>query len=90
MQDQRGENELHGKIELRAPEIVCDAGKVELRAERLVERVHDVYLEVEGLVHTRAERVRSIARDVFQVFAKRASVVAEDDAAIDGKRVLLG
>lgn len=79
-----------GKIELRAPEVVCDAGKIELRAERLIERVRDVYLEVEGLAHTRAERVRTIARDVFQVFSKRAAVVAEEDASIDGKRVLLG
>jgi len=79
-----------GKIALRAPEVVCEAGKIELRAERLIERVRDVYLEVEGVVHTRAERVRTIARDVFQVFSKRASVVAEEDASIDGKRVLLG
>jgi proline racemase len=79
-----------GRIALRASEVLCEAGKIEVRAERLVERVRDVYLEVEGLVHTRADRVRTLARDVFQVFAKRASVVAEDDASIDGKRVLLG
>jgi hypothetical protein len=52
--------------------------------------VRDVYLEVEGVVHTRADRVRTIARGVFQVFSKRASVVAEEDASVDGKRVLLG
>jgi hypothetical protein len=79
-----------GRIALRASEIVCDAGRFELRADRILERAGDVYREVEGLLQTRAERVRALVRGTFQLFAKRAQVVAEEDASVDGKRVLLG
>jgi len=79
-----------GRIALRASEIVCEAGRFELRAERIVERAGDVYREVEGLLQTRADRVRSIVRGAYQLFAKRTQIVAEEDASVDGKRVLLG
>jgi hypothetical protein len=79
-----------GKIAMRAAEIECEAGRYEVRAERIVERAHDVYREVEGLLHARADRVRTLARDAFQVFAKRLHLAAEEDASVDGKRVLLG
>jgi hypothetical protein len=79
-----------GSIRMRAAEIVCDAGRYDLRAERIFERARDVYREVEGVVHTRAGRVRTLARDVVQVFAKRLNLAAEEDATVDGERVLLG
>jgi len=80
----------NGKIAMRASEVVCETGRYELRAERIFERARDVYREVEGLVQTRAGRVRILARDVYHLFAKRMHLLAEDDAAVDGKRVLLG
>jgi hypothetical protein len=49
-----------------------------------------VYREVEGLLQTRAERLRSVVRGAYQLFAKRTQIVAEEDASVDGKRVLLG
>ncbi len=79
-----------GRIAMKASEIVLEAGRFELRAERIIERAGDVYREVEGLLQTRAERVRSVVRGAYQLFAKRAQVVAEEDASVDGKRVLLG
>jgi hypothetical protein len=79
-----------GKITLRASEVVCEAGRLELRADRIFEHARDVYREVEGLLQTRAERVRILARGAYHLFAKRVSVLAEEDAAVDGKRVLLG
>lgn len=79
-----------GKISLRAREISAEAGRIELRADRVFEHAREVVREVEGLVQLRAERVRTIARDVWQVLAKRTRVAAEEDAAMDGKRVLLG
>ena len=79
-----------GRIALRAREVVCSAGRYELRAERIVERAQQVFREVDGLVQIRAERVRTLARDLFQVFARRTDVVADEDATMDGKRVLLG
>jgi hypothetical protein len=80
----------HGKIALRANELECVAGKIELRADRIFERARDVYRDVEGLLQTRAERVRTLATGAYQLFAKRVNVLAEEDAAVDGKRVLLG
>jgi hypothetical protein len=80
----------HGKIALRASEIECEAGRIELRADRIFERARDVYLDIEGLLQTRVERVRTIARGAYHLFAKRVNVAAEEDAAVDGKRVLLG
>jgi hypothetical protein len=79
-----------GKISLRAQEVECEAGRIELRADRIFERARDVYREVEGLLQTRAERVRTLARGAYHVFAKRVNVAAEEDASVDGKRVLLG
>jgi hypothetical protein len=79
-----------GKIALRAAEIVCEAGRYELNAERVLVRARDVYREIEGLLHTRADRVRTLARDAYQLFAKRLNMAAEEDASVDGKRVLLG
>jgi hypothetical protein len=80
----------HGKIALRAAEVECEAGRIELRADRIFERARDVYREVEGLLQTRVERVRTVARGAYHLFAKRVNVAAEEDAAVDGKRVLLG
>lgn len=79
-----------GRISLRAGEVVCEAGRFELRAERIVERAGDVYREIGGVLQTRAGRVRTLVSDVYHVLAKRARIAAEEDAAVDGKRVLLG
>jgi hypothetical protein len=79
-----------GKISLQAAEVECEAGRIELRAERIFERARDFYRDVEGLLQTRAERVRTLAHGTYQLFAKRVNVAAEEDAAVDGKRVLLG
>jgi hypothetical protein len=80
----------HGKISLKAAEVECEAGRIELRADRIFERARDVYRDVEGLLQTRAHRVRTLATGAYQLFAKRVNVLAEEDAAVDGKRVLLG
>jgi hypothetical protein len=79
-----------GRIALRASEVVCEAGRYELRAERIFEHAVDVYREVQGVLQTRAERVRTLAKEAYHLFAKRVNVLAEEDAAVDGKRVLLG
>ncbi|HEY3815938.1 MAG TPA: DUF3540 domain-containing protein [Polyangiaceae bacterium] len=79
-----------GKIALKAREVECEAGRIELRADRIFERARDIYRDVEGLLQTRAERMRTLATGAYQLFAKRVNVLAEEDAAVDGKRVLLG
>ena len=79
-----------GQLRLQASEIVCEAGRFELRAERIVECATDVYREIGGLLQTRADRVRTLVRGSYQLLARRTQVVAEEDASLDGKRVLLG
>jgi hypothetical protein len=79
-----------GKIALKANEVECTAGRIELRADRIIERARDVYREVEDLLQTRVGRARTIARAAYHLFANRVTVAAEEDAALDGKRVLLG
>ena len=79
-----------GRIVLRAPEVSCEAGKLEVNAERVVEHAKEAYREVEGLLQTRAGRCRQITKGAHQVLAKRIQIAAEEDAAVDGKRVLLG
>lgn len=80
----------NGKITMKAREVECEAGRIELRADRIFERARDLYRDVEGLLQTRADRVRTLATGAYQLFAKRVNVLAEEDAAVDGKRVLLG
>jgi hypothetical protein len=79
-----------GRIVLRAAEVAIESGKLDVNVERIVERAKDVYREVEGLLQTRAGRTRQIVKDAWQVLAKRVQLAAEEDAAVDGKRVLLG
>jgi hypothetical protein len=63
---------------------------MEVRAERLIERAKDAYLEVDGLLQTRARRARSIIREAYQLVSERTSLVSKKETSIDGERVLLG
>jgi hypothetical protein len=78
------------RLTLGAPEVAVRAGKWELAAERVLERAADVYREVDGLLQTRAGRARTLVKGLYQLFGNRVSVRSEEDASIDGKRVLLG
>jgi hypothetical protein len=82
--------EATSRASVTAPEVVTRAGRIEVAAERIVERATDVYRTVDGLMHTRADRVRSVVKGLYQLMGGRISVRAEDDASLDGKRVLLG
>jgi hypothetical protein len=77
-------------LDFNARKITLSAGVIELRAARIFERAGEVYRDVEGTLHTRAERVRTLVKDAYHLFAKRASVASEEDTSIDGRRVLLG
>jgi hypothetical protein len=72
-----------------ADQVSHAAGRIEVRVERLIERAGEAYREAE-LAETRADRVRTVAQGSFEVVAGRASILADDDAVLDGKRVLLG
>jgi len=72
-----------------ADEVVTHVGRWELRARRIVEDA-DVATLTHRIVHHTVDRMRTVAHDALHFFAKRASVVSEEDTTVDGKRVLLG
>ncbi|MFT3765791.1 MAG: DUF3540 domain-containing protein [Minicystis sp.] len=76
-------------VRVVAAEVAHAVGRWEVRVERLIERAAEAYREAE-LAETRADRARVIAKAAFDVVAGRASILSDDDAVIDGKRVLLG
>jgi ribose 1,5-bisphosphokinase PhnN len=78
------------RTRIEASELELTAGRMEVTAERLVHRAHEMYQEVDEVLHTRAGRVRTLVRGAYHLFSKRLRLVAEEDAAIDGERVLLG
>jgi hypothetical protein len=79
-----------GRLTLRGAEVKVEGGRLEIVAERVIERAGSVYREIEDVVQTRAGRVRTLVKGIYQLFGKRVAVRSEEDASIDGQRVLLG
>lgn len=74
----------------RCETIVTAVGRWELRAQRVVETAGDVYRQVDGVIQTRAGRLRQLIAGTSQLIAKRATVVCDEDVSLDGRRILLG
>lgn len=66
------------------------AERVETEAGLVVERAKSAYREIEDVAQTRAGRIRAIARGALSLFGRDVSLVAEEDAKVDGNKVLLG
>ena len=79
-----------GAIEGSASNVAMRLGRYQLTAERIRERARDVYRDVEGVVETRAGRLRTLVRGATQVRSGSTSIVSEEDTFLDGRRVLLG
>lgn len=62
----------------------------DLRAERVVERAKNVFRHVDGLLETRAKRLRTLVATTLELRGRRTTVISEKDTRIDGERVLLG
>jgi hypothetical protein len=78
------------RISVRASELATLVGKWELRAQRLVEHVVDAYRDVDGLLQTRAGRMRTLVEGAYRLLSERTDIISREDSVIDGKRVLLG
>ncbi|MGK4006464.1 DUF3540 domain-containing protein [Sorangium sp. So ce1036] len=65
-------------------------GQWELRAGRVIERAMDVFHDVEGLLETRAGRLRTLVSSTLELLGRRTTITSEKDTRIDGERVLLG
>lgn len=77
-------------VELTASGLAMGVGRIQVSAERVLTKARDVYHEVEGVVDTKAGRLRSIVRGASQLKSESTSIVSAKDTYIDGKRVLLG
>lgn len=77
-------------VRVASPGIVVGVGRLQLDAQRVMQRAIEVYQQVEGVIETRAGRVRTLVKGATQVFSKSTSVVSEQDTFVDGRRVLLG
>jgi Protein of unknown function (DUF3540) len=66
------------------------AGQVESVTGRLVQRAKSLFREVEEVEHVTAGRMRTVVEGSYVVRGGSASVTAEEDVKIDGKRVYLG
>jgi len=86
-----GEGEVNAeRLGVRAAELATLVGKWELRAQRLVEQVVDAYRDVDGLLQTRAGRMRTLVEGAYRLLSERTDIISREDSVIDGKRVLLG
>ncbi len=63
---------------------------VERSAGRVVERAREVYPEVEELSHTKAGRLRLVARTALSLLGEQTQVQAREDAKIKGEKIYLG
>lgn len=66
------------------------AERLEVSAGRIIERAREAYRDVEGLLQSRAGRVRAVVEDAYHLQARRTSIASKEDTSIDGKKVLLG
>ncbi|HAJ26543.1 MAG TPA: hypothetical protein DCG53_04755 [Syntrophus sp. (in: bacteria)] len=57
---------------------------------RVTERVRDSFRWIENLEQIRAGRIRTIVNDRFTVKAGHASLISEEEVAIDGKKIHIG
>jgi hypothetical protein len=78
------------RVSLRATEADVDVGAWTMRAGRVVERLGDAYRTVDGLVETRAKRLRTLVAGTLELFGRRTTIQSEKDTRIDGERVRLG
>ncbi len=77
-------------FELEADHATVETTSWRLQAQRIVERSTDVYRRVERVYETRAETIRSVARNTLSLLANRATLRSREETRVDGKRVLLG
>ena len=79
-----------GAIEASAQTVVIGVGRWNMTAERVIERASDVYRNIEGVIETRAGRLRSLVRGMTQMRSGTTSITSKEDTSVDGRRVLLG
>jgi len=65
-------------------------GKVETVAVRIIEKAKNVYRQVEELQQTRANRVRTLVQDTYQLDSEICHIKSKKDVNIDGDKINLG
>ncbi len=84
------ELKVEGRIRIEAGEqIELDARAIHVRADRWIERLVNAYREVEELSQTQAGRIRTLARETFQLLGGRVVLKAEGDMKVKGAKIHL-
>lgn len=78
------------RITARAGDVRVTWGRLEQVVGRFLAFAKTVYERVEGLLHTRAGRVRAESKGAYLVQADHAAIAAQDDVKIQGKTINLG
>jgi len=79
-----------GAIQASAQTVVIGVGRWNMTAERVIEKATDVFRNIEGVIETRAGRLRSLIRGATQMRSGTTSITSKEDTSVDGRRVLLG
>ena len=82
-------------IEAPVVRLSGEAGEVHMRtldvlAFRVRSRVQNAYHEIEGLMQTRAKRLRTWIKESLYLRGEHLNLRAEEDLKLDGKQVHLG
>lgn len=78
------------RITARAGDVRVAWGRLEQVVGRLLTFAKSVYERVEGLLHSRAGRVRAESKGAYLIQGNHAEIAAEDDVKIQGKTIHLG
>jgi hypothetical protein len=78
------------RIRVRAQDLYLTLGRVQRVLGRVVEWATAIYPRVEGLWHTRADRVRTEAERGILLQGETADVVARGDVRVQGDSINLG
>lgn len=78
------------RLETEASLVRTRAVRLETDADTVVERAGQIFRQVQGLIQTRAGRVRSLVAGAWHVRAHRADLRTKDVFKADGDRIHLG
>lgn len=77
-------------LEVRSKKAVQVVDILDSVIGRVTERVRNSFRWIENLEQIRAGRIRTIVKDRFSVKAGHASLISEEEVAIDGKKIHIG
>jgi len=81
---------LARRITTSAEAVTVRCVRHELEATKLVERTREAFRDTEDLAQTRVGRSRTVVKDVYSLFSRRAVMVSREETSVDGRKILIG